>query len=138
MDYVTILMADLEKGYSKSDLERLIGLPKNNLSGILKGDRVLSKKSKLKIEKWEASKKPSPIDMLQGGTYTVKELGINAAPVSVPQNSEDDYQTRMEKQRIVELQKELNNPPKSAIIGVKNWIKAREEELSLLKDKYGI
>ncbi len=63
MDYIKSLEADLEKGYSKSDLEKLIGLPKNNLSGILKGDRTLSKKSKLKIDKWEKSEKPDPLNL---------------------------------------------------------------------------
>jgi len=63
MDYIKVLSEDLEKGYSKADLERLIGLPKNNLSGILKGDRKLSKKSQLKIEKWEISEKPHPLEV---------------------------------------------------------------------------
>jgi len=63
MDYIKVLSEDLEKGYSKADLERLIGLPKNNLSGILKGDRKLSKKSQLKIEKWMASEKPNPLEI---------------------------------------------------------------------------
>ena len=63
MDYIKSLEADLEKGYSKSDLEKLIGLPKNNLSGILKGSRKLSKKSQLKIDKWEASEKPHPLSV---------------------------------------------------------------------------
>lgn len=69
MDYIAILKADLEKGYSKADLEKLIGLPKNNLSGILKGDRKLSKKSELKIEKWQASEKPNPL------SEWIKEFG---------------------------------------------------------------
>jgi hypothetical protein len=63
MDYIKSLEADLEKGYSKSDLEKLIGLPKNNLSGILKGDRKLSKKSQLKIDKWNKSEKPHPLSV---------------------------------------------------------------------------
>lgn len=63
MDFVQLLKDDLEKGYSKSDLEKLIGLPKNNLSGILKGDRKLSKKSQLKIERWDKSEKPDPLTL---------------------------------------------------------------------------
>ena len=63
MDYIALLKEDLEKGYSKSDLEKLVGLPKNNLSGILKGDRKLSKKSMLKIDKWMASEKPNPLSV---------------------------------------------------------------------------
>lgn len=63
MDYIKILKADLEKGYSMSDLEKLIGLPKNGLSGILKGGKKLSKKSKLKIAVWEKSAKPNPLEL---------------------------------------------------------------------------
>lgn len=76
MDYIKSLEADLEKGYSKSDLEKLIGLPKNNLSGFLKGDRKLSKKSQLKIEKWEASEKPHPLSV-----NWVKEFSDGMLPV---------------------------------------------------------
>jgi len=63
MNYEAILLAELDRGFSKADLERLIGLPKNNLSGILKGDRNLSKKSQLKIDKWMASEKPDPLQV---------------------------------------------------------------------------
>jgi len=76
MDYIKSLEADLEKGYSKSDLEKLIGLPKNNLSGILKGDRKLSKKSKLKIDDWNKSEKPNPLSV-----YWVKEFSDGMQPV---------------------------------------------------------
>lgn len=80
MDYIKSLEADLEKGYSKSDLEKLIGLPKNNLSGILKGGRTLSKKSKLKIDKWEASEKPDPLQV-----FFVKE---RVKENNLPENKE--------------------------------------------------
>ncbi|MES2287446.1 MAG: hypothetical protein V4547_17260 [Bacteroidota bacterium] len=65
MNYIELLNADLIKGYSKSDLELLIGLPKNSLSGVIKGDKKLSKISELKIEEWEASKKPSPLQVVE-------------------------------------------------------------------------
>jgi len=77
IDYIALLEADLEKGYSKSDLEKLIGLPKNNLSGILKGDRKLSKKSQLKIDKWEASEKPHPLSV-----NWIKEFSDGMLPVN--------------------------------------------------------
>ncbi len=65
MNYIELLNADLIKGYSKSDLEMLIGLPKNSLSGVVKGDKKLSKISQLKIQEWEASKKPSPLQVVE-------------------------------------------------------------------------
>lgn len=63
MDYKSVLKADLEKGYSKKDLEFLIGLPQNNLAGFLLGNREFSKKNLLKIERWEKSEKPDPLDV---------------------------------------------------------------------------
>lgn len=63
MNYLEVLKADLEKGYSKADLERLIGLPKNNLAGVLNGNKKLSRKSELKIEAWEVSPKPNPLTL---------------------------------------------------------------------------
>jgi len=64
MDYKAVIQDDLKAGFSKVELEVLIGLPKNNLSGILKGDRKLSRKSELKIEKWQKSEKPNPLDLI--------------------------------------------------------------------------
>lgn len=64
MDYIIVLKANLEKGYSKSDLERLIGLPQNCLSGVIKGDKKLSRKSELKIEAWDKSNKPTPLEIV--------------------------------------------------------------------------
>lgn len=63
MDFLAILKFDLNKGYSKRQLELLIGLPQNSLSGILKGDKKLSKKSEIKIERWEVSEKPDPLNV---------------------------------------------------------------------------
>lgn len=63
MNYVDILKKNLENGFSKSSLERLIGLPKNCLSGVINSGKKLSKISELKIEKWEASEKPDPLNL---------------------------------------------------------------------------
>lgn len=64
MDYIALLLSDLDLGFSKSELEKLIGLPRNNLSGILKGEKKISKKSALKIEKWASSEKPNPLELV--------------------------------------------------------------------------
>lgn len=64
MDYAAVIQADLDKGFTKSALEILIGLPKNNLASFLTGKRELSKISKLKIEKWDASEKPDPLNIV--------------------------------------------------------------------------
>ena len=63
MDIIAELNNDLISGFSKSDLENLIGLPQNSLSGVLSGKKKLSKKSTLKIERWCASEKPDPLNL---------------------------------------------------------------------------
>jgi len=40
----------------------------------------------------------------------------------------------LKQQRIAELEKELKNPPKTAQIGVRNWVRIREQELQKLKN----
>jgi len=87
-DFVQILKDDLEKGYSKSDLERLIGLPQNCLSGIIKGDKKLSRKSEIKIEQWEVSEKPNPLQV-----YFVKK---KVAENNLPENKESILAERNE------------------------------------------
>ena len=62
--YIAILQDDLANGFSKRELEVLIGLPKNSLASILTGKRNLSPKSQLKIKRWEASEKPNPLDIV--------------------------------------------------------------------------
>lgn len=93
MNYLEVLRADLEKGFTKADLERLIGLPKNNLSGVLKGDKKLSRKSELKIELWEASEKPNPLELkyqnriedLAAGRLTDADMGKRSGcPLNLP------------------------------------------------------
>ena len=60
MDAIKELEKDLLSGFSKRDLETLIGLPQNSLSNVLSGKKKLSKKSEAKIEKWSLSEKPDP------------------------------------------------------------------------------
>lgn len=65
-----LLQKDLDAGFSKSDLERLIGLSKNSLSGILAGNRSLSKKNTLRVKLFMESEKPSPLEL------TKKEIKV--------------------------------------------------------------
>lgn len=54
------IQAELDRGFTKADLEFLIGLPQNTLSGVLAGKREFSKKSEIKVAKFLASEKPDP------------------------------------------------------------------------------
>ena len=65
MDWKQVINADLSKGFSKSDLELLIGLPKNTLASLLTDKKKISKKSLLKIDKWNSSEKCSPLDVVK-------------------------------------------------------------------------
>lgn len=74
MDYKLLLETEITNGFSKRDLEYLIGLPKNNLSSFLSGNRSLSKKSFLKIERWITSKdKPDPLSF----KISINDKGTN-------------------------------------------------------------
>lgn len=77
-----------------------------------------------------------PIDMSQIGKFTLHREQKEASVI----NKEDlpelpKIDTSGIEARIKQLEHELKNPPKTAIIGVKNWIKARQKELSELKSK---
>lgn len=49
------IQEQIDRGFSKKDLETLIGLPANNLAGFMKGERNFSKKNILRIERFLAS-----------------------------------------------------------------------------------
>lgn len=183
--YIASLQNDLANGFSKRELEDLIGLPKNSLASILTGKRNLSLKSQLKIKRWEASEKPNPLELkfekilnqvveenkveLGKVTEDILDIGISAmettlndkdkvkirhidpispevqaarynaehtdSHVTVEEIMLSDYDIRLMEDRVKVLEAELKSPPKTATIGVKNWIRVRERELSELKAK---
>lgn len=99
MKHIEIIKSDLEKGFKKTQLEKLIGLPENSLSGVLSGKKKLSRQSIIKIELWNKSEKPDPLTtlhklLLKPGTpirgNLVKEFfevkdEINASPRNLDQ-----------------------------------------------------
>jgi len=135
MDYLAVLNAYLQKGFSKSDLERLIGLPKNNLTEILKGNKSLSQKSKIKIELWEASDKPDPLKMVIAKKELETETPFSAADIEKEANKTGNYYPTKEmldsqpktkhdnSARILELETELTHLGKSSIANQRRkWI----------------
>lgn len=97
MNFIKVLKDDLAKGYSKSDLEKLIGLPQNCLSGVIKGDKKLSRKSEIKIAEWEASEKPNPLSVFfvkkKHSDKIIKPDNSNNSgePVTVTIKAKDHY-----------------------------------------------
>lgn len=65
VDVFEEIQKDLDSGFTKSDLERLIGLPMNTLSAIMNKKIPLSKLSHLKIIKWSQSEKPNPLTLFR-------------------------------------------------------------------------
>jgi len=63
MDLLSAIREDLDKGFSKKQLEELIGLPKNCLSNILSGKKKLSLISELKVKKFMENPKPDPLTL---------------------------------------------------------------------------
>lgn len=57
------LQTELDRGFSKSDLEKVIGLPQNFLSGFLKGKKKISKKGIIKVSNYFASGKADPLNI---------------------------------------------------------------------------
>lgn len=78
-ELIVLLRKDIESGFSKSDLERLIGLPKNSLSNVLSGNKLLSQKSILKVQVFMKSEKPNPLDLIVPKKKVVKVTDINQA-----------------------------------------------------------
>lgn len=133
MDYIEVLKADLGKGYSKADLEWLIGLPKNNLSGILKGDRKLSKKSELKIDIWMGSEKPSPLEVSR--IKDEMELAkLKLAASANPNSHEVNIQDLNEPTNIVEPKKPMGSQKKNFTI---NTLPEPRENTMSFFNKYG-
>lgn len=95
MNWIKQLNDELERGFSKSDLEKLIGLPKNNLGSILRGKRVLSKISTIKIDRYFAAEKIDPLE------YSLKKKRKKTDPIKL--TKVETIQTRDDKKDNVEI-----------------------------------
>jgi hypothetical protein len=62
MPHLEYLKEQIGIGYKLVDLEKLIGMSRNTISGIISGKRKLSKQDRLKIDVWSDFKyKPHPL-----------------------------------------------------------------------------
>ena len=52
METIKRLQLEIDKGFSKSDLERIVSLPMNTLSSILTGKRKMTQKHELSVAKF--------------------------------------------------------------------------------------
>ena len=58
------IQVHLDSGFTKADLEYLIDLPINSLSGFFAGGRKYSKKNQLRILRWlDSENKPDPLTL---------------------------------------------------------------------------
>jgi len=144
VDYKALIKADLEKGFTKTQLEKLIGLPKNNLSYTLVSDRGFSKISMLKIDKWEASEKPNPLDLVLPKKASVKngrnntlenaargrdKNGVNNDEV------EKDVDAKSILKEIKAIESEKIPAERNTSLGRKVWQKEQINRISELKSK---
>jgi len=66
MEVLDKIRQELERGFTKRELEILMGIPKNNLSSILIGKREISKKGLIRIKKYfELEVKPMPSERIE-------------------------------------------------------------------------
>lgn len=52
METIKRLQLEIDKGFSKSDLERIVSLPMNTLSSILTGKKKMTKKHEISVAKF--------------------------------------------------------------------------------------
>ena len=105
MDLVELTKKELERGFTKSELERLWLLPKNSLSAILNPDLKsdFSKKAKIRVMDYfnkDLKDRPEPSPKIQKGRKPKPETTVGVLkqaignmgkiPVSVPKKGYDD------------------------------------------------
>lgn len=78
MDYVEYLKEQTQLGYSKTELEKCLGLSRNILSGVVSGKKKLSAKARLKIDVWaKLEGKPSPLDVKNWLQIRIEQTSTN-------------------------------------------------------------
>ncbi len=87
------IQVHLDSGFTKSDLEHLMGLPINSLSGFFAGGRKYSKKNELRILRWlESEDKPDPLtlklEVIRKPKKEVAEKVADPKPVFAPVKKE--------------------------------------------------
>jgi hypothetical protein len=151
------LNQELKRGFSKTDLEKLIGLPKNFLSGFLKGKKKLSKKAEIKTANWLASDKPNPLELNTKGTKGIiptllktklpiwDKGNMNMADVNAlvdvlkkevnPHKGLSEYERRTMEERMNVLKWEIDHVPDKLTISKKAYVHFRQKELFELESK---
>lgn len=129
MDYKQVLEADIKRGFTKKELEILIGLPENNLAGFLKGNKKFTQKNLARIERWEQSNKPDPLT-----------LEVARKPKSKKKDKSSEFETKDESQSSFKLNlKQILALPKQEQGETKSELDeqiAKLEERLLLPSKY--
>lgn len=102
MDIKDQIKTYLDSGFTKADLEYLMGLPINSLSGFFAGGRKYSKKNELRILRWLASEdKPDPLT-----------LEVVRKPKPEKKDNASEFETKVESQPVFKLEvKKAETPP---------------------------
>lgn len=73
-----------------------------------------------------------PLGFTLEGVITENNKPENKARIDNERNGMPEWERKQKEDRIKTLQNELKSPPSTASIGVKNWIKLRQNELTNL------
>ena len=95
---------ELERGFTKRELEVLMGIPKNNLSGILKGKKKISAKGLIRIQKYfDLEKMPIPSEKIEKVKRMVIENNkpANKARIEAERNKVKDLPPEIRKQPLM-------------------------------------
>lgn len=145
MCIIDSLNQEIKNGFSKSDLERLIGLTKNSLSSIMSGKKKLSRKSEIKIERFLKSEKPDPlnINFKKGIITTYDSKSVPNEPIlDSKKRDEIEHKNSQEKEydfgndKFLVMEKYTKHPlkdiPKNTVEKF-NWLKEKEEADNKIK-----
>jgi hypothetical protein len=116
--YIDLLQSGVDAGYTRSALEIMFGVPRNDLSNILSGRRPLSNPSKRRIDNWfsgrkEKAKAKFMLKEVKEPEFESKTMiGVFEATFTSPETA--DYLSKIENSTPDECQllaSEINNSP---------------------------
>jgi len=112
MEVLDKIRQELERGFTKRELEVLMGIPKNNLSGILKGGKKISAKGLIRINKYfELETLPIPSEKIEKVKRMVIENNnpANKARIEAERNNVKELPQKIIKQPLIVS--EMSNSP---------------------------
>lgn len=127
-----LLQVELDRGFSKTELEKLIGLPTNFLSGYLKGKKRLSKKCTVKVSNFLSSE--SKLDPLNIGFIGLIPSLKKRAPIFYESAKSEDI-NEISNSEIQNQIDAVNSESKPHLISRENFEKYKRKKISQLQQQ---